>query len=102
MAAQDAAFDKIMEMVGNDGPFQQRFNYIFNAAMVIFGGMSFMNIILALNVPDHWCHVPGREHTNYTLEQWKHLTLPRYFILASNLLIPTLCLGCNFDVEKFQ
>ncbi|XP_055297249.1 carcinine transporter isoform X2 [Sitodiplosis mosellana] len=77
MAAEDAAFDKIMEMVGNDGAFQKRFNYIYNAAMVIFGGMSFMNIILALNVPDHWCHVPGREHTNYTLEQWKHLTLPR-------------------------
>lgn len=78
MAAQDAAFDKIMEMVGNDGRFQHRFNYIYNAAMVVFGGMSFMNIILALNVPNHWCHVPGREHTNYTLEQWKHLTLPRY------------------------
>lgn len=79
MAEQNEAFDKIMEMVGNKGIFQRRFNYIYNAGMVIFGGMSFMNIILALSVPDHWCHVPGREHTNYTLEQWKHLTLPRYF-----------------------
>lgn len=78
MADHDAAFDKVMEIVGNDGPFQARFNYIFNAAMVVFGGMSFMNIILALNVPDHWCYVAGRENTNYTLEQWKYLTLPRY------------------------
>lgn len=77
MPAQDEAFDKIMEMVGNDGTFQKRFNYIYNVCMVIFGGMSFMNIILVMNVPDYWCHVPGREHTNYTLEQWKNLTLPR-------------------------
>lgn len=77
MAAHDAAFDKIMELTGNDGPFQWRFNYIYNAAMVVCGAMSIMNIILALNVPDHWCHVPGRENTNYTLEQWKNLTLPR-------------------------
>lgn len=76
MAAQDEAFDKIMEEAGNNGKFQWRFNFIFNAAMVVCGGMSFMNIILALNVPDHWCHVPGREFTNYTLEQWKNLTLP--------------------------
>lgn len=84
MAAQDAAFDKIMELVGTDGPFQFRFNMIYNAAMVIFGGMSFMNIILALNVPDHWCYVPGREHTNYTLHQWKHLTIPRYALILFN------------------
>lgn len=78
MAGQNEAFDEIIELVGNKGTFQQRFNYIFNVGMVIFGGMSFMNMILALNVPQHWCHVPGREHTNYTLEQWKELTLPRF------------------------
>lgn len=77
MADQNDAFDKIMEMVGNNGIFQWRFNFIYNAAMVVFGGMSFMNMILALSVPDHWCHLPGRENTNYTLEQWKNLTLPR-------------------------
>lgn len=78
MATQDAAFEKIMDMVGTEGPFQLRFNFIFNAAMIAFGGMSFMNIILALNVPDHWCFVPGREHTNYTMDQWKTITIPRY------------------------
>lgn len=74
----DSAFDKIMEMTGNDGPFQRRYNYIYNFGMVGIAGMAFMNIILALNVPDHWCHIPGRENTNYSLEQWKNLTLPRY------------------------
>lgn len=29
------------------------------------------------------CHVPGREHTNYTMDQWKHLTLPRYFTTST-------------------
>lgn len=74
----DAAFDKIIEMTGNDGPFQRRYNYLYNGAMVIFASMSFMNIILALNVPNHWCHIHGRLETNFSLEQWKNLTLPRY------------------------
>lgn len=95
MAAHDKAFDKIMEMAGDEGPFQKRFNYIFNAGLVFFGSMIYMNIILALNVPEHWCHVPGREHTNFTNEQWKHLTLPRlifylftYFFFYYNNMLP--------------
>ncbi|GLV42087.1 uncharacterized protein CBL_04954 [Carabus blaptoides fortunei] len=39
--------------------------------------MPYLNIILVLSVPDHWCHIPGRENTNYTLEEWKNLTLPK-------------------------
>lgn len=39
--------------------------------------MIYMNIILALNIPDHWCNVPGRERTNFTLHEWMDLTLPR-------------------------
>lgn len=45
MSGQNEAFDEIMEMVGNKGPFQNRFNYIYNFAMIIFGGMSFMNMV---------------------------------------------------------
>lgn len=74
---QDAAFDKIMERVGDNGIFQKKFNWIFNVAMVLCASMAYMNIVLALSVPDHWCHVPGRETTNYTEEEWKNLTLPR-------------------------
>lgn len=76
--ADDAAFDRIMEMADDDGPFQKRFNYIFNAGLVICASMIYMNIVLALNVPEHWCHAPGRELTNYTLDEWKDLTLPRW------------------------
>lgn len=75
--AQDAVFDQIMEMVGDDGRFQKRFNYLFNIGVVFCAALLYNNMLFALNTPDHWCHVPGRDSTNYTLEQWKNLTLPR-------------------------
>lgn len=75
--SQDDVFDGIMEMVGNKGAFQRRFNYLYNIGLIICASMLYMNIILALNVPDFWCHVPGRETTNLTEEAWKNLTLPR-------------------------
>lgn len=90
MAAHDTIFDQIMEMVGDDGPFQKRFNCIFNTGMVVCGSLAYMNIILALNAPDYWCHVPGREHTNYSIEQWKHLTLPRFILII--ITNPSSCL----------
>jgi hypothetical protein len=40
--------------------------------------MAYMNIILAMNVPDHWCNVPGREMTKFDAETWKNITLPRW------------------------
>lgn len=72
----DVMFDKIMESVGDDDIFQKKFNYIFNMGLVFFASMVYVNIILALNVPDHWCHVPGREFTNMTLDEWRNFTLP--------------------------
>lgn len=76
-ANQDAIFDGIMEKVGNNGPFQRRFKYLFNIALVICVSMLYMNIVLAMSVPEHWCHVPGREQTNMSKDAWKNLTLPR-------------------------
>lgn len=78
MESHDEIFDNIMERAGDDGRFQSRFNYIFNVGMVICASMTYMNAVLALNVPDHWCHVPGRELTNYTIDEWKQITLPRF------------------------
>lgn len=76
-SAQDAVFDKILSLVGDDGRFQKRFNYIFNVALSMISSMVYMNIILALSIPNHWCHVPGRENMNATLDEWRTLTLPR-------------------------
>lgn len=76
-SAQDAVFDKILALVGDDGKFQKRFNYIFNVGLSMCSSMVYMNIILALSIPSHWCHVPGIENTNSTLDEWRTITLPR-------------------------
>lgn len=77
MDQNDSAFDKVMEIVGDNGRFQKSFNYIFNFIFCIFAAMVYMNIILALNEPDHWCHVPGRNETNFTEKEWLNRTLPK-------------------------
>lgn len=73
---EDQAFDKIMEIVGNDGKFQKIFNHFYNVGLVCFASMAFMNIVMVLNEPDHVCTVPGRENHSLSVEQWKNLTLP--------------------------
>ncbi|XP_037954134.1 carcinine transporter-like [Teleopsis dalmanni] len=72
----DDPFQDLMEKAGNHGRFQLIYNIIFVMGLAGAGAMTYMNIILALNIPDHWCTVPGRENTNYTLEEWRNLTLP--------------------------
>lgn len=75
---EGAVFDRIMETVGNDGKFQRRFNFLFNFTICMMVSMSFMNVMLVLNDPEHWCYVPGRNETNYTIEEWRDLVLPMY------------------------
>ncbi|XP_016978582.1 carcinine transporter [Drosophila rhopaloa] len=70
-------FQTLMEKVGNHGRYQTMYNYVFVGGLSFCGAMIYMNIILALNVPDHWCTVPGRENTNFTLEEWRDITLPK-------------------------
>lgn len=70
-------FQALMEKAGNHGRFQTLYNYLFIAGLTCAGAMIYMNIILALNIPDHWCTVPGRENTNFTLSEWRDITLPK-------------------------
>lgn len=72
----DDPFQHIIEKAGNHGRFQLIYNIIFVMGLAMAGAMCYMNIILALNIPDHWCTVPGREKTNFTLNEWRKLTLP--------------------------
>jgi hypothetical protein len=74
---EEDIFDSLMEHIGMDGKFQFRFNLLFNMAFILTVAMPTFNIMLAVTLPNHWCHVPGRNETNYTLEEWKSLTLPR-------------------------
>lgn len=75
--AFDAAFDRLMHSVGYSGPFQRRFNILFNCAMVVFASFLYNSMIFTFAMPDHWCHVPGQADTQMTDAQWKHATVPR-------------------------
>jgi hypothetical protein len=70
-------FEGLMECAGMDGKFQKRYNLIFNIGFAFAAAMCFQNIVLALSKPNHWCHVPGRSETNYTVAEWRRLTIPR-------------------------
>ncbi|XP_017787307.1 PREDICTED: organic cation transporter 1-like [Nicrophorus vespilloides] len=76
MSDGDCAFDSVIQTVGNDGKFQKRFNFLFNFVLVVLTSMPYLNIVIALAVPEHWCNVPGREYTNHTIETWKELHIP--------------------------
>ena len=74
---QPDEFEEVMEHVGTSGIFQKRFNLVFNMMFSFMFAMPCFNILLALTVPDHWCHVPGRPAANFTMEEWKQLTIPK-------------------------
>ncbi|XP_065157786.1 organic cation transporter 1-like [Atheta coriaria] len=69
--------DIVMEKIGNAGPYQKSFFLKFNLILPVLAAMPYMNLIISLATPDHWCLVPGREYTNYTIDAWKNLTIPR-------------------------
>jgi hypothetical protein len=74
---KDALFEGLMDHVGVNGKYQSRFNYVFNLIFIIFLAMPYLNLVLAMTIPEHWCHVPGRNETNMTENEWKQLTIPR-------------------------
>lgn len=69
-------FEKILDSVGSFGRYQK-----WMVAVVIaptsFGIAFILSVIIFQTlVPAHWCHVPGRENTSFTADQWKNLTIP--------------------------
>lgn len=83
---EESLFDNLIQEIGNDGKFQTRSNYMYNLVFVMLVTMPFTNYILAMTIPDHWCSVPGREYTNYSVEEWKEKWLPKYATFL--LLLP--------------
>ena len=80
-------FDRVMQIVGYNGRFQKIFTLIFVMALTSIGALVYMNIILALNVPDHWCYIAGRENTSYSIVEWRNITLPLYGTIYSIVYI---------------
>lgn len=73
----NSIFEEILQKVGNNGKFQRRFNILFNFIFIMFVCMANSSLYIIMFVPEHWCYVPGREHTNFTLEEWKQFTIIR-------------------------
>ncbi|XP_023722542.1 beta-alanine transporter isoform X2 [Cryptotermes secundus] len=69
--------DELIQQVDAVGGFQKLFNGLFNFCAVAVGVTSVYTLVLAMEVPDHWCYVPGRASTNFNPSEWKNLTLPR-------------------------
>lgn len=104
----DVTFDDVLSSVGDAGPFQMRYNILYNLVFVVFAAMPYFNIVLAMSIPEHWCLVPGRELTNYTQKEWRSLTIPmlvgtrftciilRYLIYLSVIVI-FMNFYCRYD-----
>ncbi|XP_076049084.1 organic cation transporter 1-like [Oratosquilla oratoria] len=69
-------FDDILKEVGGFGKYQKW--KIATALIPISFYTALQNNLLVFQmvVPSYWCHVPGRESTDLTVDQWKNLTLP--------------------------
>lgn len=73
----DLVFEEILSKVGKFGKFQKMYLTLFSFVSSFIMGMAYLNIMLAMTVPDHWCHVPGRKQNNYSAEAWENITIPR-------------------------
>ncbi|XP_049861887.1 solute carrier family 22 member 7-like [Schistocerca gregaria] len=71
------AFEDILEFLGSRGKFQTRLNIIFNCFGPFVNLLSVYAFHLAMQTPDHWCYVPGKENTNFTVDEWKNITIPK-------------------------
>ena len=70
MSGCSERFDQIIQDIGAFGKYQKK-QFLFVIIPYILFYAFLVNYVFVLATPDHWCHVPGREFTNITKEQWK-------------------------------
>ncbi|XP_049807991.1 solute carrier family 22 member 2-like isoform X2 [Schistocerca nitens] len=70
------AFEDVLDVIGSRGKFQKRLNIIYLCVGPCFTVMCALVYHLAMQTPDHWCHVPGRDQTNLSAAEWKTITIP--------------------------
>ncbi|CAL8092584.1 unnamed protein product [Orchesella dallaii] len=68
-------FEEILEVVGSQGRFQKILLYAVLCPIVTVSPFLVLNTVFMWDVPDHSCHVPGRD-PDMSIEEWKNLTLP--------------------------
>uniref|UniRef100_A0A182W0H0 Major facilitator superfamily (MFS) profile domain-containing protein n=1 Tax=Anopheles minimus TaxID=112268 RepID=A0A182W0H0_9DIPT len=103
-AGSDAAFDRIMETIGNDGPFQRRYNIIFNVIAVLFFAMCVVNVLLILAVPDHRCSIPAtvnNTHNETQYQRWKESVYPMEFNSRGDY-VPSSCRMYNISYDSVE
>ncbi|XP_049861669.1 solute carrier family 22 member 7-like [Schistocerca gregaria] len=76
-AEKESSFECILDRIGSRGKFQIRLSCIYICLSVLLCTSPSHMFIMSMVVPDHWCHVPGRELSNVSIEEWKSLTIPR-------------------------
>ncbi|XP_069172937.1 solute carrier family 22 member 21-like [Procambarus clarkii] len=70
-------FDALLESIGSFGRYQKYAIFLFLLPVSFFNAFMVSQLLFQLMVPDHWCHVPGRETTGLTRDQWRGFTIPR-------------------------
>ena len=71
-----SSFEKLLGAVKADGAYQWRLILVFMIPMAFTYSIAQRNGIILMSIPNHVCHVPGREFTNYNQEEWHNLTIP--------------------------
>ncbi|KAI5636325.1 sugar transporter domain-containing protein [Phthorimaea operculella] len=71
----ESAYDRALKEVGADGRYQKKFDILYG---VVLGGlwcMSYMNLYLALAIPEHNCKLPEKP-VNISFHEWKLKNVP--------------------------
>nr|XP_045586225.1 solute carrier family 22 member 7-like isoform X2 [Procambarus clarkii] len=70
-------FDDVLEQIGSFGRYQKFAIFILLFPSGFFSAFMMNQLLFQVVVPDHWCHVPGRETTGMSTDEWRALTIPR-------------------------
>lgn len=100
VSQKDKVYDDLVYQIDNYGRFQKVYNYLYNFVFMIFATTASFNIILALAVPEHWCHVPGRKLTNFTSLEWKELYIPWHYLSNTTNETTKVFSECKMYVNK--
>lgn len=68
-------FEQILDLVGSEGKYQKILVYAVLCPIVTFSPFLVLNTVFMWDIPDHWCHVPGKD-PGMNESSWKNLTLP--------------------------
>ncbi|XP_076064252.1 organic cation transporter 1-like [Oratosquilla oratoria] len=78
-------FEDILKKSGGYGRYQKRILFQIMVPAIFYSSLQANLIVFQTVVPPYWCDVPGRDKTDYTMEQWKNLTLPESKVTPGSL-----------------